>query len=217
MIDIMLLKAAADACSPGRLQRAKEVASDPEAPRRALVGMPGERAAPPQDYLDAIVTLPPVGLYGSPAGATWLGERHQRLAGASLELDGRAVLAAGVDGADPEEGLSERALEDRLAGYDAMPEPSRDAWVAAFRQIAADWLDAAAAEVAEATDLPRAAGWEYEAVSYPTVDGGQLLVCAADDNDAYAGVAAWFESALFVLGEVAAAAGFHEPTRFDVS
>jgi hypothetical protein len=217
MIDIMLLKAAPDACSPGQLQRAREVASDPDAPRRALVGMPGERAAPPQDYLDAIVTLPPVDLYGSSAGATWLRERQQRLADASLELDGRAVLAAGIDGADPEEGLGELALGDRLAGYDALPEPVREAWIEAFRQIAADWLDAAAAEFAEATDLPRAAGWGYEAVSYPTVEGGQLLVCAADDNDAYEGVAAWFESALFVLGEVAAAAGFHEPTRFDVS
>jgi hypothetical protein len=97
-----------------------------------------------------------------------------------------------------------------------MAPDDRAAWVGAFRQIASDWLDAAAADFGGADDLPRACGWTYEAIAYRTVDDGKLLICAADDNRAYDGVASWFEAALFVLAEIAEVAGFHEPTTFDV-
>jgi hypothetical protein len=105
---------------------------------------------------------------------------------------------------------------DRSVGYDAMAPEVREAWEDAFRQVASDWLDAAAAGFGRDDDVARAGGWVQEAIAYWTVDGGQLLICAADDNRAYDGVASWFESALFVLGEVAEAAGFYEPSTFDV-
>jgi hypothetical protein len=214
MIDIMMLKAAADACSPERLKRARAVAADPAAPRRALVGMPGDRAAHPHDYLDAIVTLPPQDAFGTSAVAEWFDARQRQPAVDGPE--GRGAVAAAL-GLDPDESLSELLPYQRLAGYDAMSEELRAAWNAAFRRIAVDWLEAAAAEFTDATYLPRAAGWGQEAVGYSTVDGGQLLICAVVDHGGYDSVAAWFESALFVLAEIAEAAGFHEPVRFDVA
>jgi hypothetical protein len=96
-----------------------------------------------------------------------------------------------------------------------MAPAAHEAWVATFRQIAGDWLDAAAA-VFGGDDLARAGGWGEETTAYSTVDGGQLLLSAADDNQDYDGVVKWFESALFVLAEVAEVAGFHEPSTFDV-
>lgn len=69
---------------------------------------------------------------------------------------------------------------------------------------------------AGATDLPQAGMWREQVVQYYTADGGQLLICAADDRYDYDGAAAWFESVLFVLGQVADVAGFQEPTVFDV-
>lgn len=215
MIDIMLLKAAHDACTPDRLERAREIANDPEAARRALVEMPSDRAAPPHDYLDAILTVPPQDTVGSGAAAAWFDGRARRLTDADDEPEGRGAVAAAA-GVHPDESLGELLPDERLAGYDALSPTVRDTWDDAFRRIAADWLDAAAAEFGEANHLPRAGGWGQEAVAYGTVDGGQLLICAADDNGVYEGVCSWFESALFVLAEVAAAAGFHEPTRLDV-
>jgi hypothetical protein len=216
MIDIMVLKAASDAASVERIAAARELAYDPDAPRRALRGMPGDRAASPSDYLDTILTLPPVALSASKEDWTgWQRARERRLK-ERVEIDLGPLLARGVPGADPEEGIQQIDAEDRVAGYDAMAPEDRDAWVEAFRQIANDWLDAAAADFGGADDLPRACGWTYEAIAYPTVDGGGLLICAADDNRNYDGVASWFEAALFVLAEVAKVAGFHEPSTFDV-
>ncbi|TVR32303.1 MAG: hypothetical protein EA388_12215 [Nitriliruptor sp.] len=216
MLDIMMLKAVPDACSDVRLERARRVAADPEAPRRALVSMPDQRAAPPHDYLDAIATLPPADTYGTPAADAWFAGRQQRLNDVDA-FAARAAITAAVDGAHPDDGLSEIDLDDRIAGFEAMPDADKQAWGEAFRQIATDWLDTAAAEFADARDQPRTAGWGHEAVTYRTVDGGLLLVCAADDGGAYDGVAAWFEATLFVLAEVAEAAGVHAPTRFDVT
>jgi hypothetical protein len=216
VIDIMVLKAASGAGSPERIAAARETATDPDAPRRALVGMPGDRAAPPSDYLDAILTVPPAAMSASREGRTSWYERRQRRLEGRVEVDLGAALARGVPGADPDDGIQQIDAENRVVGYDAIDPEVREAWGDAFRQLASDWLDAAAAEFGGADDLARAGGWGQEAIAYWTVDGGQLLICAADDNRDYDGVAAWFESALFVLGEVAEAAGFHEPTIFDV-
>jgi hypothetical protein len=216
MIDIMVLKAAGDAASVERIAAARELAGDPDAPRRALRGMPNDRAASPSDYLDTILTLPPAVLSASKEDWTGWHQTRERRLKQRVEIDLGPLLARGVPGANPDEGIQQIDAEDRVAGYDAMAPEDRAAWVGAFRQIANDWLDAAAADFGGADDLARAGGWTYEAIAYRTVDDGKLLICAADDNRNYDGVTAWFESALFVLTEVAEVAGFHEPTIFDV-
>jgi hypothetical protein len=212
-IDIMLLVAERDAGSAKRLRAARLVAEEPEAPRRALASMPAGRAAPPDHYEGAILTVPAADdVVRTPRPETALARRLGDDAGFDL---GR-VLASKVSGVDPDESLSELTTSERLAGYDALSPADRRAWDATFRAVAADWIAATSAEFAGDDTAGRAGGWQQQVVSYPTESGGQLLICAADDSGVYDGVAAWFEATLFVLAEVAEAAGFREPVRFDV-
>ena len=215
MLDIMLLVADADAGSDARLQSAREVASDPTAPRRALVAMPGDRAAPPHDYVGAILTDPPGQLHSSPASSrVW---QEQRVPPSpSQRPDALTAVAAGLSGAHPEDPLSELPTVHRLAAYDALPPSDRTRWDEAFRAISRDWIEATVAEFRGDETAAQAGGWEQQVAVFHTTSGGLLLICAADENADYVGVSAWFESALFVLGEVAGAAGFREPTSLDV-
>ena len=215
-LDFMLLKAVEGAASPERLRAARDIADDPEAPRRALVCQRLGRAAPPNDYVEMISDTPPQDIRLDPYQAkAW---NAARATAAPVEwFDARSALVRHVPSEDPDDGLSEVSPENRLAGYDTMDDSDRRAWDAAFHTIASDWLDVVQAEFAGADDKPTASGWGRQTVTYYTRDGGLLLICAAPEGGDYTGVAAWFEAALFVLGEVAEAAGIVEPTYFDVT
>ena len=211
-LDLLVLKADPDVASPQRLAAAREFAAEPSAPRRALVELGWERATSPTNYLGEFATAPPAEL-DRDAARSWLTARPDVL---STGFDGTAAIAAQLDISDPVSGLFELTEDERLAGYDALPDADQSRWVAAFQAIATEWLDVAAAMLAGATDLPQAGAWHEQVVQYHTTDGGLLLICAVDDRGDYAGAAAWFESVLFVLGEVADIAGVREPTSFDV-
>jgi hypothetical protein len=214
-LDFMLLKAAVDAASPERIEAAQQVAVDPAAPRRALVQAREDEVSPPMDYLGEIADMPPRQLWRDPqAVRAWQQERARRTP--VTDLDGRAALLARVPEADPGDGIFLIPPERRFAGYDAMSAQQRASWQAAFRSVASEWLGVAQAEFAAADDEPTASEFGYQSVTYRTADGGLLLICAAPESAPYHGVAAWFEAALFVLGEVAEAAGFTQPSHFDV-
>jgi hypothetical protein len=67
--------------------------------------------------------------------------------------------------------------ELRVAAYDAMTPDERELRDGAFRAIAQEWLDAAAAQFAGADELPQASGWNHPVAAYNPVGGGLLLIC----------------------------------------
>ena len=207
-MEIRLMKAAPDAASPERLQAARSVAQDPDAPRRILANPPDGRVELPASYLHQIADQAP--RQASPEERdSWLAARMEALREA--EAWGESVF--GGPDIDPYE-LTWAELLDR---YDALAATDQEQWDAAFRTLALEWVDATAAEFGGATDTRWSSGWNECVERFPTVDGGELLVCAVDELDVGEGVPKWFEAVSFLLWEVADAAGFREPSHLEAS
>ena len=192
--DIMILKADVDAASPGRLEAARVIADDTAAPRRALLH-DEHRAEAPEERLEQFRD----DVHAEPADG---------------DVDWVQVFAelAGVDHGLG--GLGDLAPDERAGAYDRLPTDLRRRWDDAFRRVAHRWIDFASDVIA--ADRHRMV--DYHVAQIGTVDGGRLLVCAVDE-DGYGlnDVPYWFEAVLFSLAEIADAAGYREPSRYDVT
>jgi hypothetical protein len=63
---------------------------------------------------------------------------------------------------DTADGVWSVPPELRVVAYDAMIADERRLWDNAFRAIAREWLDAAAAQLAGADEFAQASGWEQQ-------------------------------------------------------